>query len=762
MHTVFWQTACMLASLGIKVFPVGWASKAPYHSTDWRTLATNDVNKLSQILPQASYGLAAVLGPGSGIMDVEYDSEFGANTWRELHREVPEVRTVAYQSHRGIHRWFRWSPELATLGKTIPKVRGIEVRLGSDTKGIYSVVPPSAHPSGGWYQWLPGCAPWEVAIAPLPHHLLEAFTAVVQTHSKSSCEVTQEGDDWVPEPGQRHQYMLRLTHLLAGTLRLPRELVYEMMVPFSQHVGKFDDLGDDKAERELKDMIGTVQRPQVPEAILRDVDFGAIYETANTILQQQKVEQMQLREQTYLPTNVFPSWLEQLSQVARQCQMPRHFILMTALTVASAAIGCGARVRMSIDQMPTGLQLYTLGVGESGSGKSRALNRMTDIFRTNPNFATDATTEALRSALNVNPRGVLLKVVEGKQFTRMLGRYSGSAGQAPDNSLLLEAWSGDPIVVMRQDAKKNLRIDNPFLSVAAAIQPHNLGSFSADDILEGLMQRMCVYAGDEVPSTLDPKAGTQFCNGMKTFTDTIMRLQTLRPFVYKSAMDAVVAYTDSRQSLQPVELVLTDDARGLWVQYSQWKRSDALQSMWVEGHPFRNDLVRHAEIALRIAAILMLWEMAEHPQFENCYLHHHPSAWVDRKYLERAIVLVEWLWSEKQRIMLDLADDRFARAMQRGGMIKVDTSLKDMLKRLAERRCNLLTNRLKGKKEWSLRDYYRHLRMNVDEANQEVALFLQHGLVKQSNSRSHAVNSLITTQYEFAMEMIRPANHESR
>ncbi len=760
MHEVFWQTACMLCHLGVRIFPTAWGSKVPFHRADWRAIATNDINRIPHVFPSGTHtGIAAVLGPSSGIMDVESDSELGAATWIDIHTRHAEVPTVAYQSKRGVHRWYQWSPALAALGKTIPKVRGLEVRLGTDEKGIYSVVPPSLHPDGEWYRWLPGRSPWEIAVAPLPQHLLEAFSEVVRTQSKSVCEVTQQGDDWVPEPGQRHQYLLRLSHLLAGTLRLPRDLVHEMMMPLSEYIGKVSDLGQEGAEKELKDMISTVIRPQTPESILKEIDFGAMYETANTILQQQKVEQAKIKESESMPHDIFPSWMEHVSQCGKACQVPRHFTLMASLTAASSAIGASAQISMGVNAAPMGVQLYTLGVGESGSGKSRALNKMTEAVNGLPNFLTDATTEALRAVLCANPRGALLKIVEGKQFTRMLGRYNANGGGTPDNSVLLEAWSGDPIIVARQDVRKSFRIEHPFLSVVAAIQPHNLGSFSADDILEGLMQRMCVYSGDDVPDTIDPRAGTEFHKGTQFFAQTLARLRTLRPYVNDKGMIPLYGQENATANLWPLQLVLNDEAQKTWVEYAKWKRSEEVMGLWVDGHPFRNDLVRHAEIALRIAGIFRLWWHAEdETRWEQFSLHGLRAIWVEKPFLDRAIRLMEWLWQEKQRLMLDLADDRFARAMSHGNL-KVDSSLKEMLRRLAQRRSTVLTNRLKGKQEWSLRDYYRHLRMSVDEANQELALFQQHGFVTLAGNRSHAVNSLTTSLYTFvqqAVKRIRP------
>jgi putative DNA primase/helicase len=54
--------------------------------------------------------------------------------------------------------------------------RGVDVR----GDGGYIVAPPSIHPSGRPYCWLPGRSPWECPCAPLPTTLLSWLTSALR------------------------------------------------------------------------------------------------------------------------------------------------------------------------------------------------------------------------------------------------------------------------------------------------------------------------------------------------------------------------------------------------------------------------------------------------------------------------------------------------------------------------------------------------------------------------------------------------------
>lgn len=155
---------------------------------DWQLNATDDedvINELWAEMPDANVGI--LLGPKSGIIDIEFDDEAG----REFADKVlGECHTPTYHSGRSTHRLFRYTDELPAV--TVPHINGLEFRLGQSTKGAQSVAPPSDHWTGTKYRWVPGLSPSEVEVADVPPDILrmlqnpELNTVVSEERQRSS------------------------------------------------------------------------------------------------------------------------------------------------------------------------------------------------------------------------------------------------------------------------------------------------------------------------------------------------------------------------------------------------------------------------------------------------------------------------------------------------------------------------------------------------------------------------------------------------
>jgi len=72
--------------------------------------------------------------------------------------------------------------QLPHARKAVFKVNELEFRIGGGETGAQSLVPPSIHPKGGRYDWLPGLSPDDVAFAVLP----DAVLAQISVDSVSS------------------------------------------------------------------------------------------------------------------------------------------------------------------------------------------------------------------------------------------------------------------------------------------------------------------------------------------------------------------------------------------------------------------------------------------------------------------------------------------------------------------------------------------------------------------------------------------------
>jgi hypothetical protein len=109
----------------------------------------------------------------SDLVDVECDSDEAANNLQALFGgQIPT--TPSWRSKRGVHRLFRRPDGLPEKAKI--ELDGVEFRIGNG-KGALSIVPPSVHPEGPVYRWLPGLSLYEVEPAELPAEIIARLRA---------------------------------------------------------------------------------------------------------------------------------------------------------------------------------------------------------------------------------------------------------------------------------------------------------------------------------------------------------------------------------------------------------------------------------------------------------------------------------------------------------------------------------------------------------------------------------------------------------
>jgi hypothetical protein len=119
--------------------------------------------ELDAALQGTNHNIAIALNL-SELIDVECDTdEAESNLQAMFGGQVPPTPT--WRSKRGLHRLFRRPPGLPE--RAVVKLDGIEFRIGND-KGALSIVPPSVHPDGPRYEWLPGLSIHDVGTAELP------------------------------------------------------------------------------------------------------------------------------------------------------------------------------------------------------------------------------------------------------------------------------------------------------------------------------------------------------------------------------------------------------------------------------------------------------------------------------------------------------------------------------------------------------------------------------------------------------------------
>lgn len=161
-----------------------------------------DVDFWLKKAPDANVGV--FLGPDSGVIDVEYDTEEGEEIVERI-ISSDDCPTPTYRSGKSIHRLYRWDATLPE--ETCPTYKGIEFRLNSKGRSIQSILPPSIHPSGKKYEWLPGLSPEEVPVNGMPFELWDLCWYAATRRSNSDQTSVDENGDLYVEHGSRHDWL---------------------------------------------------------------------------------------------------------------------------------------------------------------------------------------------------------------------------------------------------------------------------------------------------------------------------------------------------------------------------------------------------------------------------------------------------------------------------------------------------------------------------------------------------------------------------
>ena len=151
-----------LLDSGCLIIRVARKEKRPL-GTAWQTKATDNHDDVARWLAAGS-NIGILLGPMSGVVDVEYDTPEGRDQLSAF--GLLDIPTPTWRSARGEHRlyhWEPWMPETAVI-----HADDLEIRIGG--RAAQSVLPPSVHPSGARYEWT--TSPAEVPIAPFQAQLL--------------------------------------------------------------------------------------------------------------------------------------------------------------------------------------------------------------------------------------------------------------------------------------------------------------------------------------------------------------------------------------------------------------------------------------------------------------------------------------------------------------------------------------------------------------------------------------------------------------
>lgn len=128
------------------------------------TTAAEQVGAWWMVDPE--YNIGVRLGAWLSLTMLEADDDAAGRLLESLAVDWPQTWT--FRASRGVNRLFAGPRDLPErpVRNLWPETygKGVEFKNGAG----FFVAPPSVHPSGHVYEWVPGSAPWECALAPLP------------------------------------------------------------------------------------------------------------------------------------------------------------------------------------------------------------------------------------------------------------------------------------------------------------------------------------------------------------------------------------------------------------------------------------------------------------------------------------------------------------------------------------------------------------------------------------------------------------------
>ena len=155
--------------------------KAPMHP--WTDLQTRlpspeEVRRRWKDYPYGNVG--ATLGQGSGLVRVDIDGAAGETKLQQLSQSVIPSTWEFHSSAESRGLLYAWPRDLPCK-TTSDRMRGEHEELRLMGNGSQTVLPPSRHPSGSIYTWIPGHSPHDIPLTPAPAWLIERLRADAQT-----------------------------------------------------------------------------------------------------------------------------------------------------------------------------------------------------------------------------------------------------------------------------------------------------------------------------------------------------------------------------------------------------------------------------------------------------------------------------------------------------------------------------------------------------------------------------------------------------
>ena len=650
------------ATRGLRVVPLMDRGKRP-RIREWQRKATSDVDQIRQWFeqwPEANVGVA--MGPGSDVVDVEYDCDDGQATASEL---LTDIATPTYTSARSTHRLFRFPSHLQLPSEAVCHFRGLEIRLGTGDKGAQSAMPPSVHETGIRYRWADGLSLADCDVAPFPGRLAKLWLRNTGGDDKALSFVMESDCDDIATAagvatGERHSRLLQL-------------------------VGSF--LARDGCDVAIFNLaIEWNKRCQPP------LDEAEVYRQVNNILQKEQAKrnghtstntskaaqvvggstQIVVDQFRPFPCQSLPEPIRSFVVAgAKAIGCDESYIALPMLSNVAAAIGNTRRLRLKRGWDVAAI-IWTAIVGESGTSKTPAFQLVLKHVRRRQRISleryfkelerhksetaifdklmsnwkkqrnsdelppmepeapvaeryvvSDTTIEALAPILLENPRGLLLARDELSGWIGGFDKYSSGKS---DESHWLSTYNGESFIIDRKTGQpKTIFVPDACVSITGGIQPRILHRVLGQEHREsGLAARILMACP---PRRAKRWTEANINSGLESDVSSMIdELYNLQPV------------TDAEGKPCPGYVTLTADAKSVWTTYYD---SHATEQVDLDGD-IAAAWSKLEEAAARIALIVhfVRWAAGDVSNPDK----------LDSTSMNSGIAIATWFKSETRRI----------------------------------------------------------------------------------------------------------------
>lgn len=268
---------------GMQVVPANYPNevrewKRPHFDLKWKqyqkSLMSDDefsslFDPSSKYAGRSNMGIITGVAP-SRIVVVDLDTHKNPKAqiwWDSIHAEHAYgimSETVAQRTGGGGFQYFFRAPE----GWTCPTNKNPSYGVDSRGDGGFVMIAPSRHESGKNYEWLEGCAPWDIDIAIMPAWMcqeVEAILGVGGSHTGSGDRTrtdtpTHQIDNWGKIADGREDKMTRM--VFRAVLELYRDCP---IIPTEDEQSK---VKKDLFERYVDATSSRIREPGTPKHIL--------------------------------------------------------------------------------------------------------------------------------------------------------------------------------------------------------------------------------------------------------------------------------------------------------------------------------------------------------------------------------------------------------------------------------------------------------------------------------------------------------------